>query len=325
MGLPSDIRPRSALAMLQATGVVLVLGLLLWGIQAWHESHPQRVMGLVVLVFTGHAWVLALECALAAWQNRSDSSPRASLGDWLKAWWCEVRIAPQIFAWRQPFAWRRWPDSAQGAAPTDRPVAVLIHGFVCNRGFWLPWMQVMGERGLAFVSVNLEPVFGSIDEYVPQIEEAVARAEALGDARPILICHSMGGLAARAWLASVPDNAMRVERVITIGTPHRGTWLARFSHLENGRQMGPQSPWLLALEEREAALTPEPAWSGFVCWYSNTDNIVFPASTATLPGADNRLIRGAAHVDLAFHPAVMDMSLEMLTSAPSSPKDRTAS
>ena len=46
-----------------------------------------------------------------------------------------------------------------------------------------------------------------------------------------------------------------------------------------------------------------------VCWYTNCDNIVFPPSTATLPGADNRLVRGVAHVQLAFVPEVIERTL----------------
>jgi hypothetical protein len=98
--------------------------------------------------------------------------------------------------------------------------------------------------------------------------------------------------------------------VITIGTPHAGTWLARFSHLANGRQMRMRGDWLgelglYATQERHAA---------FTCWYSNCDNIVFPTSSGALPGADNRLVRGVAHVDLAFDRTVMAQSLAAITS-----------
>jgi hypothetical protein len=44
----------------------------------------------------------------------------------------------------------------------------------------------------------------------------------------------------------------------------------------------------------------------FTCWYGNCDNVVLPPSTATLPGADNRLVEGAAHVDLAFRAEVIE-------------------
>ena len=320
---------KSTLAKLQASGVVVALTSAAGAIWIWHDTRPWLAWLLVALVFTGHAWVLALECVVAAWLNRQRADLRAGWMEWMHAWWQETRVAPVVFGWRQPFRWRALPDtdarSTDASASVQGPGAVvLIHGFVCNRGFWLPWMHALRKRGVPYVSVNLEPVFGSIDDYVPQIEAAVARAQRLGGEPPSLVCHSMGGLVARAWLASAPGNASRLTRVITIGTPHRGTWLARWSHSDNGRQMRLGGPWLSALAARELTNTSGRLEPTFVCWYANTDNIVFPADTATLPGADNRLIRGAAHVDMAFHPRVMTESLSMLASAASSPIERTA-
>ena len=188
--------------------------------------------------------------------------------------------------------------------------AVFIHGFVCNRGFWNPWLERLRASGHPFIAVNLEPVFGSIEDYAPIIEDAVRRLTQATGLPPVLICHSMGGLAARVWLRAKSADA-RVHHVITIGSPHHGTWLGQFSHLENGRQMRLRNPWLEELAEHGGQC----ATPAFTCWYSNCDNIVFPASTATLEGADNRLIRGVAHVDLAFHPVVMDESLAMVTAS----------
>src|SRR6185369_11352998 len=176
--------------------------------------------------------------------------------------------------------------------------------FVCNRGFWTPWLKELRTRDHLFIAVNLEPVFGSIDEYVPIIEQAVRRITDVTGLPPVLVCHSMGGLAARAWLCAMAADA-RVRQVITIGSPHHGTWLARFSHLTNGRQMRQDSEWLRRLERSGDAKRN----ALFTCWYSNCDNIAFPASTGTLASADNRLVRGAAHVDLGFHPQVMAESL----------------
>ena len=53
----------------------------------------------------------------------------------------------------------------------------------------------------------------------------------------------------------------------------------------------------------------------FTCWYSNCDNIVFPTSTATLQGADNRLIAGVAHVEMARRPEVLQGCLALLARA----------
>ncbi|MFP8834942.1 esterase/lipase family protein [Hydrogenophaga sp. XSHU_21] len=317
--------PRSSsLARIQQGMVITAAALILAAIALMARGHAAWGLALLVALTTGHAAAIALELALAARVNRADPLPRPTFAEWLHAWTQEVRVAVQVFAWRQPFRWARHPDHRTKAAAAHAP-AVLIHGFVCNRGFWLPWMERMTRMGIAWTSVNLEPVFGSIDDYPDQIEDAVRRAEALSPAKPVLICHSMGGLAARAWLAADPRRRERVSKVITIGSPHAGTWLARFGHSPNGRQMRPGGPWLESLSAREHALRPQDTYAGFVCWVSTTDNIVFPASTATLPGADNRLIRGAGHVDLAFHPGVMAESLAMLASADSSPSERTCS
>jgi len=139
---------------------------------------------------------------------------------------------------------------------------------------------------------------------VPQIEDAVQRVTAATGRAPLLVCHSMGGLAARAWLRAHQADA-RVHHVITLGTPHHGTWLARFSPLANGQQMALHSAWL-----RQLALD-EPAQRSrlFTCYYSNCDNIVFPTSVATLPGADNRLLPGVPHVALGFDQQVMAEAL----------------
>ena len=320
-------RPASALASLQRRMMLLSTGVAtawLWGAWAW--SPFWAVTGLVLMGW-GHSAVLAVEFFWSARINRSDSVPQASRAQLFEAWREEATLTPTIFFWRQPFLWRALPDSAPGdsASITGASAAVLVHGFVCNRGFWAPWMQAMRHAGVPYTSVNLEPVFGSIDDGVALIEEAVAQAERLGAEPPVLVCHSMGGLAARAWLASAPGNLARVGRVITIGSPHHGTWLARWSRVTNGRQMRQHSEWLRALAARETEWHGERAYSKFVCWYSNADHIVFPASTAMLPGAEHRHVPGMAHVALGFHPTVMGESLAMLVPASTSVEARTAS
>ena len=320
----SDRHAGSSLARLQLLLLIMAFACTLaWAWWMWRSPPMLSLSGLALLLL-GYALVLGAEFLAAVVVSRQDEAPRASAAQWFGAWWQEVKVAPQVFAWRQPFRWRSLPDTAS-AAQTSVPAVVLVHGFFCNRGFWLPWMERLNVLGVPYVSVNLEPVFGSIDEYVPIIDDAIVAATALTGMPPTLICHSMGGLAARAWLAVAPDGALRVHKIITIGTPHRGTWLARFSHLPNGRQMRHDCDWQKRLMERELALDANRHADRFVCWYSNTDNIVFPPSTATLPGADNRHIPGTAHVALAFHPTVMDESLAMLASGASSPCVRTTS
>ncbi len=247
---------------------------------------------------------------LAARVNRHDPAPRASGWRWLRAWWGELIQMGRVFAWRQPFRANAWPDEmADAFAHRGRRGVLLIHGFMCNRGFWSPWAAHLSHHKHAFAAVNLEPLFGSMDAYVPCIDAAIRQLTQATGLPPLVVCHSMGGLAIRAWLRADPAAASQVHHVVTIGTPHYGTWLAaRFSLAVNGRQMRQHSRWLLQLEQDELARARDLAQAPyrlFTCFYSNCDNIVFPASTAMLPGAHNCLVPGLAHVALAFEPAVI--------------------
>ena len=286
----------------------LVLGLgaaaVVWWI-FWWPAHPGlAALGPVAALF-GHGVLLGLEFLMLRPASRGDPAPRPQAVQLLRAWWAEIVQDLRVFAWRQPFRWREVPDHLPASACTQCGI-VFIHGFVCNRGFWTPWLERARALGHPFVAINLEPVFGSIDDYGGRIEQAVVQVSAATGRPPVLVCHSMGGLAARAWWRRHAGEG-RVAHVVTIGTPHRGTWLARFSRLANGRQMRMGGDWLRELEATEV-----PRAGVFTCWYSNCDNVVFPPRTATLAHADNRLVEGAAHVDLAFRPRVMNETFALL-------------
>jgi len=258
-----------------------------------------------VAVLWSLVW-MGLQFALMHRVNRGDAAPRASALQLLRACAAEARVAAVVFGWRQPFRANAVPDWLPELRPDAPRGVVLVHGYLCNRGLWNPWMPLLRARGHAFAAVTLEPAFGSIDAYAAQIDAAVRRVAAATGRAPVLVCHSMGGLAARAWLRAVPGADACVHRVITLGTPHGGTWVARWSRTANGRQMRLASDWLQAL----AASEPPQRAARFTCWYSNCDNIVFPAGTAQLAGADNHFVAGVAHVEMAFVPSVVQACLD---------------
>jgi triacylglycerol esterase/lipase EstA (alpha/beta hydrolase family) len=101
-----------------------------------------------------------------------------------------------------------------------------------------------------------------------------------------------------------------VHSVVTIGTPHAGTWLARLAMTTNARQMRQGSDWLRNLESGESLASR----SLFTCYFGHCDNIVFPARNATLPDAANHHVPGVAHVHLAFHRPILDDVLRRLAS-----------
>ena len=263
-----------------------------------------------VFAFSGivlmYATVLAAEFFLSFRIDRNNVSS-IKFSTWLVAWFAEVLIGPQIFCWRQPFRTNAEKDFLSADQTRGRRGVVFVHGLFCNRAFWAPWMCRLRSEGHAFVAVNLEPVFGSIDNYNEQISEAVAKVFHVTQRPVLIVCHSMGGLATRKWLSLTSDTTI-VYRVVTIATPHQGTWLAKFGHSQNAREMQLGSAWLLALNRNARCKLNQL----FTCWYSDTDNIVFPAANACLDGADNRLASGVGHVCLAFAPVVVDATLTLL-------------
>ncbi|MES2942135.1 MAG: alpha/beta fold hydrolase [Pseudomonadota bacterium] len=274
----------------------------------YYNSAPWLALGGFLLVILGYSSILALEFIFLYFVNKSDPAPQASPVMLVKAWLGETLTAPRVFFWRQPFRSRAVADqlSPPSQLHGHRGV-VFVHGFFCNRGLWTPWLQRLQGSPHAFTAISMEPVLGSIDDYSDQIDAAVDQITRVTGQPPLLVCHSMGGLAARAWLKSRQAEA-RIHRVVTIATPHGGTWLARFGIGDNTGQMRLASEWLGLLDYNMPVHRP----SLFTCWYSNCDNIAFPTSTAALPGADNRLVQGVAHVQLAFWPEVMDATLAML-------------
>ena len=284
--------------LLQAMTLTLLLGVLL-ALLGWFRGAGWWLLAGMLLLALAHAPLMALEFVLMRRIGRDDPAPRPGVWELLRAWAAEVGGAVRVFGWQIPWRWRRYPDHLPADAAGRRGL-ILVHGFVCNRGLWNPWWPRLREVGVPCIAPNLEPAFGSIDELVPRIEDAVQRMTAATGLPPLLVAHSMGGLAVRAWLRD-HDGDARVQGIITIGTPHRGTWLARFGLAPNTRQMRLHSPWLAALAAGE---TPARRRL-FTCFHGHCDNIVFPCSTATLPDADNRHLRGHAHVHLLRHPAVL--------------------
>lgn len=295
-----------------------------WGWCAWQGLGLGVALGPVLALFSLNALALGLEQVLAAGVHGGDPAPRPSGGQRLRAWWREVRQSSRVFGWEMPFAGTRWPDALPATPGEGGRGVLLIHGYLCNRGFWNDWYPRLQARGVPFLGVNLEPVFCSIDDYADSIDEALVRLHHATGQAPLVVCHSMGGVALRAWRRSrlvrgesAAEVDARVHHVLTIGTPHQGTWLARLGHQPNAVQMRQGSPWLQALAASES-----PAWRArFTCLWSDCDNVVFPPGCGALEGAVSVRRSGRAHLDLMADPTVFEQVVRWCGSTPA-PADR---
>lgn len=216
----------------------------------------------------------------------------------------ELDASMRGFWFATPFLCNRPAPEPDPPAPVAPHALLFVHGYFCNRAIWTSFMRDAAARGHVCDAVTLDEAFASIDRYAAPIDAALdallARARELG--RPargvVVVAHSMGGLAIRAALQRI--DASRVAHVVTLGTPHRGTWAARFGTVENVRQMRLGSPWLAALDAAEnegARGLPRGAYTT-VC--SLHDDMVYPQRTALLDGAHAVVLGGIGHVALAY-------------------------
>jgi len=98
---------------------------------------------------------------------------------------------------------------------------VVLHGLYMSGFVMRPLCSQLEKSGLSILNLSyntLSPdrvaIFKQIDDFIDGKSTA-------------LVCHSMGGLVARAYLAANSEQSQNVTKVITLGTPHKGSHIAR--------------------------------------------------------------------------------------------------
>lgn len=294
------------------TGLLGAVSVAVWLAQAHHWSWPIALLAGALMPLGVHASALAIGFSSAWAAQDTPSALRAGPLAWWRAWATELGTSAYSFGLVQPWLAHRPLPTAVPPDP-DRVPVLLIHGFLCNQAVWRPMARRLARRGHSVAAVTLTPAFGSIDDYSAQIAGAVntLRAQA-GGSRIAVIGHSMGGLAARAWLRNAgPDADDSVAAVITLGTPHGGTLQARHARLPNVLQMRRNSDWLQALRADE----PAERYRRFTVIRSWQDNVVIPQGAQTLAGARDIALTGIGHLGLACHPQAMEHVCEALDRA----------
>jgi predicted alpha/beta hydrolase family esterase len=180
-------------------------------------------------------------------------------------------------------------QSERGAGPTDGPVLLLQHGYVNNGAVWFFTARALEAKGYRVFTID-QPVFASIDtmsEHLAARIDAVLAATAA--TQLTLVAHSMGGLVCRAFLRN--HDGSKVKQLITLGTPHHGTFHALLASGPNGTQMRLGNPWL-------AALNQTPVTVPFTSVYSLHDTIIAPQDSSMMPEATNVELHAIGHVSM---------------------------
>jgi triacylglycerol esterase/lipase EstA (alpha/beta hydrolase family) len=130
-----------------------------------------------------------------------------------------------------------------------RPI-LLVHGYLHNATAWVYQKQRLAEEGFGPIYVlNLKKPFASIVAHAEQLKEkALEIQQETGRSDLILIGHSMGGLVC-SWYATQLAPRGKVTDLITIGSPLRGTTLAKVGLGSNAREMERDSLFLYELQK----------------------------------------------------------------------------
>lgn len=190
---------------------------------------------------------------------------------------------------------------ADRAGVRPRPV-LLVHGFTCNRAVWRPLLKRLGAAGIGPLgAMSLEPMLAGMETYAAALLRELEALRSLGAGEPVaVVAHSMGGLVARAALRRARPGL--IGRIITIGAPHHGTWVASGFPWASAREMCPGSRWLEELNAGQEGHLSVP----MTTLYSLDDNLIAPATSARLEGARTQELRGLGHLALLRSTRVLD-------------------
>ena len=195
-------------------------------------------------------------------------------------------------------------------ASVQLPV-ILVHGVLVNDGVWFSMRRYLARQAVAAVyTINYGPPYGDIEHFAEQLGAKIESVCATtGAARVFLVCHSMGGLVARAYLRQRGPG--RIEQIITIGTPHHGSVFARGIIGRCLAQMRPGNAWLAELNRDETKPPPVP----MVSIWSRHDSLVAPQASSELACAENVAVVGVGHNALLGDRGVGDIVARTITEA----------
>jgi triacylglycerol lipase len=174
----------------------------------------------------------------------------------------------------------------------QRNPVLLVHGINDTGAVFRKMTFYLQQRGWSVYTLDLVPNNGAagLDELAQQVNNYVASQFA--PEQPLdLVGFSMGGIVSRYYLQRL-GGMSRVQRFITISSPHNGTVVAHGSWRLGCMQMRPQSSFLLNLNSDVQMLKQ----LNFTSIWTPYDLMIVPAKSSQLPlGREVRL-------SVALHP-----------------------
>jgi triacylglycerol lipase len=183
------------------------------------------------------------------------------------------------------------------AVAAERNPVLLIHGIDDTHAGMEPLGRYLDGRGWRSFSFDMVPNDGQVglDELARQVKSQVAAVRARTGAEKVdLVAFSLGGVVARVYLQEL-GGASEVERLVTISSPHHGSWMAYLRWNVLGEELRPGS----RVYQRLNANLDTLAGVRHTAIWTPLDLMIVPSWSSQLPGA--REVR----IPVALHPLML--------------------
>ncbi len=161
------------------------------------------------------------------------------------------------------------------------PPLILVHGLGGSRGDLLPleyFLRLFGRKRVYRIGLSDKR---SVDEMSRTLARFIQRVAKVNRAPKVdILGYSLGGIISR--LAIVDHHLEEsIATLITMGTPHHGTFQARYIDTELGRSLQPESE---TIQKIRASRWPKGV-RGITFWSKN-DLLVIPPEAARVEGTE---------------------------------------
>jgi pimeloyl-ACP methyl ester carboxylesterase len=188
---------------------------------------------------------------------------------------------------------------------------VLVHGLGGNRGLWWPlrlFLRMNGHRRIhAFGYED-----GTIEDHAEDLKGFVdSILRVTGETQVDIVAHSLGGIISRYAIQRLGLKGT-VRTLVTMATPHQGTYAAQYANTAITRSLRPASEVIRTLNAED--LTDYPV--RFFSLFSDRDVYVVPAEGMTHPGAENVFLHDVSHSQYLVSPEVFRVVASCLAGRP---------
>jgi len=191
-------------------------------------------------------------------------------------------------------------EEGSGQAKGRRNPIILLHGFGMNRTQWIWMARRLRARGHGPIYglnyFSLQPVESSAKLLSRFVDEILEREHVT---QLDIVAHSLGGIVARYYIERL-SGGRKIQRLVTIGTPHAGTRMGHF---------GIGIPAARDLRGGSVLLTdlgPVRPGSVYTSIWSRSDAVVQPPESASIvPAGTDEVFDDLGHLSLVLSPRVV--------------------